>query len=80
MSKPRKVRATFSNGVVKDRSSLSKVYTHAYQFITGKGWQQFGFSTSEEQCRRNLAAESAYSAKHNGPLQFSEVVEVEVLA
>jgi hypothetical protein len=78
MTKPRKVRATFSNGVVKTRSSHSRVYTHAYQFITSTGWTQFGFSSSEEQCRRNLAAESAYYGK-KGPLQFSEVVAVEVM-
>ena len=78
------VRATFSNGQVIERGSVSKVYTHAY-LVAGthadsRVWGQSGFSTSEDQCRRNMAAESAWSRKQPGAeVIHQEVVPVEVI-
>ena len=79
MSKPRMVRATFSNGVTKTRSSTSRVYTHAYLFISKGGSAHFGFSASEAQCLTNLEAESAWVRRNQGPLQFAEVIPVEIV-
>lgn len=87
---PRLVKATFSNGHVLERSSVSKVYTHAYLIKGTYGgeptrtgattWGHSGFSSSEEQCLRNMASESAWSRKRDGSTTtFEEVVAVEVI-
>ena len=70
-------KATFTNGAVRKRASASRVYTHAYQFITKGGGGQFGFSTSEAQCLANMEAESAWVRRNQGPNQFEEVTAVE---
>ena len=92
----RLVRATFSNGAVLKRRSVTKVYTHAYlikgvygenakgwggsSIELGTIWGHSGFSTSEEQCRRNMSGESAWARKQPGTaVTFEEVVAVEVL-
>lgn len=78
MAKRNKYRATFSNGAVKTRSTDSRIYTHAYHYVSFGGHEAFGFSSSEAQCQANMEAESAWSRRNSGPLQFAEVVPVEV--
>jgi len=82
MAKERIVRATFSNAEVLERGSVSKVYTHAYQFSyrnkeTGKVWTRSGFSTSGVQCERNLSSESAWQRNHP---DMYEMLSAEVVA
>lgn len=87
MSKERIVRATFSNGIVLERGSVSKVYTHAYLVKgkygdtgPGKTWGGSGFSTSQAQCERNMRGESAWNRKQPGAtVEFEQVVAVEVI-
>lgn len=83
MSKERIVRATFTTGAV-ERGSISKIYTHAYNvwglYADGREWGFTGFSTSEDQCNRNMRAESAWSRKQPGAsVKGEEVVAVEVI-
>lgn len=91
MPKPTKFTATFSDGTVAKRSSHSRPYTHAYlargtyvsyfQFEAGevKDFVRIGFSTSAEQARKNMIAETAWNVDPKGgkgTRTFAEVVEV----
>lgn len=89
MARERIVKATFSTGLVLERGSVSKVYTHAYNIDgkygdqghhAGKSWGYSGFSTSKDQCERNMRGESAWCRKQPGSTVTSEeVVAVEVV-
>jgi len=74
-----------------ERGSTSRVYTHAYlaeghcpirpdiASDTGR-WQQSGFSSSEQQARKNMEAETAWIRGREGySRDFAEVVAVEVI-
>lgn len=89
MASERVVRATFSNGHVLERGSISKVYTHAYLVTgkygdtshnAGKTWGYSGFSTSQDQCERNMRGESAWNCKQPGAtVAHEEVVAVKLI-
>jgi hypothetical protein len=73
--KPRKVKATFSDGTVLTRTSVSRIYTHAYlargrkpdpgpdygeAYRAIRSWEKSGFSSSADQARRNMDGETAF--------------------
>lgn len=82
----RYVKATFADGTVLTRSSVTKVYTHAYLV---RGWYelsfpygdhkvgdavdhtQSGFSGSAEQAKRNMFAETAWVRKGKTPREVT---------
>ncbi len=85
MAKERFVKATFSNGREIKRASISKIYTYAYlacgKSPMGQTWEKVGFSGSEDQCRLNMAAETAWLRKSPGyTVEFEQVVAVAVVA
>lgn len=77
--KPRVVFATFANGDQVKRTSLTKTYTHAHRRVVtypnGQTYTAVGFSESEQQCRKNAEAETAY-ARRQGCGVAIEVVAV----
>lgn len=95
MSKERVVRATFSNGRVIERGSMSKVYTHAWlaegTYPANDGsrgwapreagtWEKAGFSTSPAQAARNMESEIAgYRRDPAYTVTLTDVRAVEVI-
>lgn len=95
MAKERKVQATFSDGTVLARGSISRHYTHAwfakwtyppewyearkdrgFSYTGDENWKRGGFSTSADQCRRNMDGELAWATKEGAVFSLREVVEV----
>lgn len=91
MTRARKVKATFSDGTVLTRSSVSRVYTHAYlthgthpprderwpEHLRVAGtWQLSGFSSSAEQAAKNMEAESAFYRNNIGKGYTRDFAEV----
>lgn len=86
MAKRTKFTATFSDGTVLTRSSDCRVYAAAWLAYGeredgkyGKGWHLQGFSSSQEQARKNMDAETAFVRRNSGyTTKFSEVAPAEV--
>lgn len=87
----RYVKAVFSDGTVLTRSSVTRIYSHAYlargafdrspsEVAAWKTahceWTKTGFSGSADQAARNMAAETAWMTKR-APASFAEVAAVE---
>jgi hypothetical protein len=91
MPKERIVRATFSDGTVLERGSVSRVYTHAYlargkypertgeYARPGGEWDTSGFSASAAQAQKNMEAETAWGRRAGYTRDFAEVVAIEVV-
>ena len=80
-------KALFSNGTLMKRSSMTRRYTHAYLSIgsyisptdgkTINHFRRHGFSTSEAQVTKNLAAETAWYQKQKDiNIAVNEIVSV----
>lgn len=82
----RYVTATFPDGSIFKRGSQTKHYTHAYKYIATnpaaqpKPWVRFGASSSEQQCRSNLAAETAWLRKNGYTIEEYVVAVTEITA
>jgi hypothetical protein len=77
------VKATFSTGDTRARNTVIRTFTHAYlvrlRRPDGQTYERSGFSVSEDQCRRNMLAETAYVRRQGYVPIVEEVVPVEVI-